>query len=71
MPHGTTFAIPVQLHCTTSTPAPMNNIIMESSKDSNMWLHFFIATANVRLFLGCAKNQALIIKKAMHHTQKL
>ena len=52
MPQGTTFAIPVQLHCTTSTPAPMNSIVMESSKDSNMWLLFFIATAKVIIFLN-------------------
>ena len=49
----------------------MNNIVMESSTDSNMWLHFFIAAAKVRHFAYCAKNQALIIKKTMRHAQEL
>ena len=59
MPQGTTFAIPVQLHCTTSTPVPMNKIVMESSTDSNMWLHFFIAVAKVRISEDNTKQKTL------------
>jgi hypothetical protein len=62
VPQGTTFAIPVQLHRTMSTPVPMNIIIMESSTDSNMWLHFFIAVAKVQISEQNAKSYLRIFE---------